>query len=91
VWISAIAFSPEYAIDHTLWIGTDNGLFRSTNGGISWSRSDNGLPGEADVPIAVLSISVSPKFASDHTLFAATSIGGLYVSHDGGTHWAAVH
>jgi photosystem II stability/assembly factor-like uncharacterized protein len=90
VWISALAFSPDYSIDQTIFIGTDNGLFRSTDGGATWERSDAGLSVENDLPLGIVSLSISPDFASDHSVFAATTLDGLFISRDGGEHWQAV-
>ncbi|MGH9869327.1 MAG: hypothetical protein ACREAA_14340 [Candidatus Polarisedimenticolia bacterium] len=36
-----------------LWLGTDKGVYRSPNGGLSWSRYGNGLP---QVPVYQVSI-----------------------------------
>jgi photosystem II stability/assembly factor-like uncharacterized protein/DNA-binding beta-propeller fold protein YncE len=89
VWISALAFSPEYAIDRSLLIGTDNGLFRSTDGGARWGRSDDGLPIENDLPLGIVALSISPNFQTDRTVYASITSGGLFVSQDGGQHWLA--
>jgi photosystem II stability/assembly factor-like uncharacterized protein len=34
--IHAIKFSPNFATDNTLYVGTDGGIFRSNDGGTSW-------------------------------------------------------
>ncbi len=88
-WISVIVFSPDDSIDRLIWIGTDDGIFRSGDGGAVWHRSDDGLPPLSDSnQISVLTLAISPNFARDHTLFAATTLGGLYVSRDSGAVWS---
>ena len=52
----AIAASPAFARDQTLFIAGRTGLFRSSDGGATWRHS---LDGEA------LGVAVSPAFAED--------------------------
>ena len=42
--VQALALSPAFANDATIFAGTDGaGVFRSTDGGSSWRDSNNGL------------------------------------------------
>lgn len=83
--IRSMAISPEFSVDRTLWVGTElNGLFVSTDGGLSW-RSASGIPQGS----AISSIVVSPGFAQDRTVFASTTEGALFKSDDGGRSWAS--
>ena len=80
----ALAISPNYASDHTVWVSASSGplgagLLVSTNGGNSWSMLAATLHAQVLVP--------SPNFAVDHTLFAGTNDSGLQRSTDGGSHW----
>lgn len=61
-------------------VTTDSGIvFRSSNDGISWTRSEGGLPrGTSAICI------VNDK------IFAGGQYGGLYVSVDSGAEWLAV-
>jgi photosystem II stability/assembly factor-like uncharacterized protein len=80
----SLAFSPGFAQDHTLWMGTNaEGLWRSPDAGETWVRADGGLPAEA----GCASLAASPL--GDGTLWLATSDHGVFVTHDGGAHWAA--
>ena len=70
--------------DRLICLGTDKGVFRSDDGGVTWKASSVGLP-----QAGVLSLALSPNFADDHTIFAGLVERGLYVSTDGGANWKA--
>jgi hypothetical protein len=77
--IFSVASSPEFVRDECVFVGVQNGVLRSTDGGESWK------------PLSALSIvaprlAVSPRFAADGTAFAA-SLSGLYRTGDGGDSW----
>jgi photosystem II stability/assembly factor-like uncharacterized protein len=77
-----LAVSPNFAADETVFVGTQSGIFRSTNGGRAWR--------EVELPIgyeAVLSLACSPNFATDRTIWAGTEAQGLLASYDGGDTW----
>ena len=72
-----VAVDPEDP--DTVYVGTsDDGLFKSENGGRSWER----LPG-VEHP-RVTSVAVSP---TDGALYAGTEPSTLFVSRDGGVSW----
>ncbi len=80
----ALALSPDYETDQTLWAGLGHaGVFASANGGDTWAPT--GLHNSEQV----FDVAVSPDFASDQTLFAATA-GGVYRATDGGTDFLTV-
>jgi len=75
-----VLFSPDYANDQTLWVsyfwvegsGDDNypmnGVVRSTDGGATWEKVNEGLP--MDWPDdAILGLDVSPEYPDDPALF----------------------
>ncbi len=87
--IAAVALSPNYAQDATLMVSpvayhADGGIMKSTDRGLTWQPSREGLRWGGDG--ATDQIIFSPDFAHDRTVFCA-SWWGLYKSTDGGDHW----
>ena len=80
--ILTMSISPNFADDEMLFVGTESGIFRSTNGGRAWREA--GFPPEV---APVLSLAPSPDYAHDGTLFAGTELHGLFSSHDKGRTW----
>jgi photosystem II stability/assembly factor-like uncharacterized protein len=81
--ITAVAISPNFATDQTLWSARRD-LNISNDGGATWiSRTVS-----ADTTY-IWDLVVSPQFATDQTLFAAAN-SGLHWSTDGGLNWTAV-
>jgi photosystem II stability/assembly factor-like uncharacterized protein len=66
VW--ALAIDPQQR--RTVYAGTESGLFRSTNGGRSWSRFSRGLPRDG-----IESVAVDPVGG---ILYAVLTGGGIY-------------
>ena len=75
----AIAIDP--ITPTTLYAGTGAGVFKSTNGGETWSLTDAGPPN-------VLALAIDPITPS--TLYAGTSRAGVFKSTDAGATWAVV-
>jgi murein DD-endopeptidase MepM/ murein hydrolase activator NlpD/photosystem II stability/assembly factor-like uncharacterized protein len=82
-FISALAIDP--ASPTTLYAGTrGGGVFKSTDGGTSWSAINSGL---ADTDVLALAIDpVTPT-----TLYAGTNVGGVFKSTNAGASWAAMN
>jgi hypothetical protein len=86
------AVSPNFKIDGTIYVGSNVGMFRSTDYGETWSRIDNGLgAGAANPPYPdITSVVISPDFANDNTLFVLNYTQGIFKSTDRGNSWACV-
>ena len=83
--VFCMAISSDFANDETLFVGTESGIFRSTNGGRAWREVD--FPTEF---APVLSLAVSPDYTNDGdggVLLAGTESCGLFCSEDGGRTW----
>jgi photosystem II stability/assembly factor-like uncharacterized protein len=78
----AIAVSPAFPRDRTLFVAGRTGLFRSGDGGRGWRLV---LEGE------VLAVSLSPRFDEDRTLFVGTGRDGVLRSDDGGQTWGGAN
>jgi hypothetical protein len=86
--VVSLGISPNYANDQTVFAGTYapgeyQGIYKSTDGGLSWSKI---LPTGSYVS----SFGISPNYASDQTVFAGTDGGGVYKSTDGGLSWSHI-
>jgi photosystem II stability/assembly factor-like uncharacterized protein/WD40 repeat protein len=86
----SVAASPSYAVDGTLFAGTDGGLYRSSDRGFSWQRVTAGSPVGADASFRA--VRVSPAYATDGTVFASYENRSLvetalYRSTDRGNTW----
>ncbi|RME76309.1 MAG: hypothetical protein D6784_06165, partial [Chloroflexi bacterium] len=79
MWSSALAFAGQ-----TVLLGTDTGIFRSDDGGQSWSEASEGLPVDEawDRPAGVRALVVSGG-----RIYAGLTVGGVVVSEDGGQSW----
>jgi photosystem II stability/assembly factor-like uncharacterized protein len=68
--------------------GPGSGLYRSTDGGVTWTRlTGNGLP---EGILGRIHVSVSPADSMRIYAMIEAQAGGLYRSDDGGAHWARV-
>jgi photosystem II stability/assembly factor-like uncharacterized protein len=84
--VHAIALSPAFRIDQTVFVSTDgDGIYKSVDGGISWRKVNRGLP---DLHIGILA--VSPQYHADRTVLAAGRNGKLYKTENGGEGWFSV-
>ena len=87
VWVRALALSPDFERDSTLFAGLDEGVIKSTDGGLSWRPVNAGPLKDDSKPPSVLSLAISPDYASDGTLFVGLVDYGVYRSVDGGENW----
>src|SRR4029077_9593726 len=69
--------------------GRGSGLFRSTDGGVTWKRlSGNGLPAGI---LGRIHVSVSGADSRRVYAMIEAAQGGLYRSDDGGGHWQRIN
>ncbi|MCS7261413.1 MAG: hypothetical protein NZ765_11670, partial [Anaerolineae bacterium] len=96
----AIAFSPDFAQDNTIYLYSGYaGLFRSSDGGTTWQFASRGLP--APIPptrafhlevvsanvVCVLLTTLSEEMEPSASLSPYDRQRLLYCTHDGGTSW----
>jgi len=91
-WITDLAVDP--ANPDKVWFLEPHGVWRSSDGGATWSMSRSGLesvtapPGEAPGEgVGIYSLALDPGDTS-HLYLGA--ISGMYVSSDGGVTWSEV-
>ena len=77
--VRAIAVSPSFAADRTVFAATSTGLFRSCNAGRLW-RPFGDLPDHA--PVSAM------RILTDGVLIAGLEDAGLWRSTDAGAHWS---
>jgi len=80
--VLALAVSPAFAEDETIYAAVESGIFRSTNGGRAWRE----IPFDLD-HAPVISLALSPQFAEDGVVMAGTEQHGLFKSENGGQAW----
>ena len=67
--------------------GAGSGIYRSTDGGDSWSRLTTGLP---DGPYGRIALDIAPSNPTHVYALIEAKTGLLWDSHDLGMHWSAV-
>jgi photosystem II stability/assembly factor-like uncharacterized protein len=82
--VYALAVSPDFDRDATCFAAAENGLYRSTDGGLTWTPAFATL-GQASSAMTT-AVALSPDFKNDRTLFASVP-GSILRSHDGGQTW----
>jgi hypothetical protein len=89
--IDDLAISPNFAADHTLWAadGLADRVYRSTNGGVSWTEAISGLTApDASQGTSPFVLDVSPNYGDDATVFVGSKWhGGVFRSRSGGDQW----
>jgi photosystem II stability/assembly factor-like uncharacterized protein len=74
----AIAFSPAYSLDQTIYVAGPDGLFGTTDSGATWSLLQSS---------GLTNLALSPNFANDDTLFVLTGQRAILESTDRGQTW----
>ncbi len=82
--VSSLAASPHFGEDGLCFAARTSGLYRSIDGGHTWSAAYASLA--LDTPLATMAVGLSPSFDLDRSLFAGVN-GGVLRSMDGGATW----
>lgn len=73
------------------WQGPESGLFKSTDGGVTWKKLTNGLP-SFEQGLGRIGFCIAPS--EPRRLYAtvdAPQLGGLYRSDDAGESWTCIN
>lgn len=82
--VNAIAVSPDFDSDLTMFLGMDSeGVLESTDGGRTFSEAGSGISDER-----TMSLVVSPEFSTDARLWVSTWNDGVFRTDDGGESWS---
>ena len=81
VTVHALTIQPGNA--STLYVGTNKGIYKSTNAAESWVPKNSGLTGYGGLVVADIAINPS----STNVMYIGTWGSGVYKSTDGGESW----
>jgi photosystem II stability/assembly factor-like uncharacterized protein len=97
-WISIHSFAIDPENTQTLYTGVwggqswGGGIFKSTNGGESWSQTINGLSKTVIngllTPVDIKSLTIDPK--NTNVIYAGTWGGGVFKSTNKGINWTRI-
>jgi len=83
VQITALAVSPNWTQDETIFIGLNDGRLRGVKvGDLKWSDAPAALD-----RLNIEAIAISPDYARDSTIFIGSGQAGMFVSTNGGQSW----
>lgn len=80
---SAYALAIDPRDPQTLYAGTVDGIYKSTDGGVTWAASNAGIPSQVFLP-QIVSLVLDP---SNPDVVYAGGEGGAYKSTDGAANW----
>lgn len=81
IGVDVVALAIDPSTPATLYAGTDGGVFKSANGGDSWSASNTGI-----WSTYVHALAIDPSTPA--TLYAGTGGYSVFKSTNGGTSWS---
>ncbi len=73
--LASIAISPNFAVDHAVLVGTNNGVYASSNSGGTWTQVNLLSIGSSPV---IRQVEFSADFATDQQIFVNVRGRGLY-------------
>ena len=76
--VIVIIFHPQSS--DTLFAGCENGIYRSVNAGMNWTKLNDNLSGINSIVI---------DGDSSMTFYAGSKYNGFFISHDGGQNWSS--
>ena len=79
---SAVALSPQFTSDKTVFATVPGAILRSKDGGGTWEMAS--LPKPAPY---ITAIAIPATYTHNHTLFAASLEDGVFRSTDSGATW----
>lgn len=82
-----IGISPGFKFDKTLFAGSSEGLYKSTNGGEDWNQLEGEGIGSNSY---IMSLAISPNFIKDNTLIISVRGKGVFLSLDAGNHFTQI-
>jgi photosystem II stability/assembly factor-like uncharacterized protein len=83
--ITTSTFSPAFATDQTIFVGTTSGIYKSRNAAKTWTLLNLPIP-----ETVVQCIACSPMFRDDGVVLVGTESDGLFRSEDAGWNWLRV-
>jgi photosystem II stability/assembly factor-like uncharacterized protein len=81
---TAVALTPDFEHDPTVFAGLNGAILSSGDGGLHWQ------PGRLPAPLpAISTLAVSPCYPEDGMAFAGTNEDGVLVTGDRGKNWVS--
>jgi len=84
--VNALAVSPDFSADGTVFAGTSTWLYQSTDGGATWRRAEDDGTYVGSLLYGVSGVATAPDYAASGHVMAASGTT-LYLSENGGITW----
>lgn len=81
--IQAIGIFSNFALDKTIWVGTEKkGILKTVDDGTSFTEVNQGIG-----DLSITSLEISSNYQQDRTILASTWDKGVFRSRNGGESW----